>query len=275
MPLKVGFPRPQTLSILDRRHWAQCIVLRGRKKKRLLLFEKWLENLYSKDQNPAAAAAAKPLQSCLTLCDPIKGSSPGSHAPGILQNPNLRQNAWAAEPRVWSRPSAQPSLPDKAYGCFLDSGFSRPQAVPAYHAVDPHSPCASRAARLSASRHAKACGGVLFSLRWPQPECHSLQKAQPGCFSVINHSTEPVWHSLTCCFLCLLIVIIVLKPESSSHNIHGVLKAKIQKQFAIPFSEHVLSELSTMTRPFWVALHSMAHCLIEFRAGCGPCDQFG
>ena len=31
------------------------------------------------------AAAAKSLQSCLTLCDPIDGSSPGSPVPGILQ----------------------------------------------------------------------------------------------------------------------------------------------------------------------------------------------
>ena len=32
-----------------------------------------------------AAAAAKSLQSCLTLCDPIDGSPPGSAVPGILQ----------------------------------------------------------------------------------------------------------------------------------------------------------------------------------------------
>ena len=33
----------------------------------------------------AAAAAAKSLQSCLTLCDPIDGSPPGSSIPGNLQ----------------------------------------------------------------------------------------------------------------------------------------------------------------------------------------------
>ena len=33
----------------------------------------------------AAAAAAKSVQSCLTLCDPIDGSPPGSPVPGILQ----------------------------------------------------------------------------------------------------------------------------------------------------------------------------------------------
>jgi len=32
-----------------------------------------------------AAAAAKSLQLCPTLCDPIDGSPPGSPVPGILQ----------------------------------------------------------------------------------------------------------------------------------------------------------------------------------------------
>ena len=35
--------------------------------------------------NAAAAAAAKLLQPCPTLCDPIDGSPPGSPVPGILQ----------------------------------------------------------------------------------------------------------------------------------------------------------------------------------------------
>ena len=41
----------------------------------------------------AAAAAAKSLQSCLTLCDPIDGSPPGSLVPGILQARTLE---WVA-----------------------------------------------------------------------------------------------------------------------------------------------------------------------------------
>ena len=41
----------------------------------------------------AAAAAAKSLQSCLTLCDPIDGSPPGSPIPGILQARTLE---WVA-----------------------------------------------------------------------------------------------------------------------------------------------------------------------------------
>ena len=41
----------------------------------------------------SAAAAAKSLQSCLTLCDPIDGSPPGSPVPGILQARTLE---WVA-----------------------------------------------------------------------------------------------------------------------------------------------------------------------------------
>ena len=40
-----------------------------------------------------AAAATKSLQSCLTLCDPIDGSPPGSPVPGILQAKTLE---WVA-----------------------------------------------------------------------------------------------------------------------------------------------------------------------------------
>ena len=41
----------------------------------------------------AAGAATKSLQSCLTLCDPINGSPPGSAVPGILQARTLE---WVA-----------------------------------------------------------------------------------------------------------------------------------------------------------------------------------
>ena len=34
---------------------------------------------------PTATAAAKSLQLCLTLCDPVDGSPPGSTVPGILK----------------------------------------------------------------------------------------------------------------------------------------------------------------------------------------------
>jgi len=56
----------------------------GKEKKR-----KMISDLPSKSCSDytaaAAAAAAKSLQSCPTLCDPIDGSSTGSSVPGILQ----------------------------------------------------------------------------------------------------------------------------------------------------------------------------------------------
>ena len=48
------------------------------------------------------------------------------------------------------------------------------------------------------------------------------------------------------------------------HTVHGVLKARILKWFAIPFSRGPrFAELSTMTHPSWVALHGMAHGFTE------------
>ena len=48
------------------------------------------------------------------------------------------------------------------------------------------------------------------------------------------------------------------------HTVCGVLKARILKSFAIPFSSGPhLSELSTMTNLSWVALHGMAHSFIK------------
>ena len=54
----------------------------------------------------AAAAAAKSLQSCPTLCNPVDGSPPGSPIPGILQTTALEwvaisfSNAWKWKVKV-------------------------------------------------------------------------------------------------------------------------------------------------------------------------------
>ena len=58
------------------------------------------KNEYHSTLTAAAATAAKSLQSCPTLCDPIDVSPPGSPAPGILQARTLEwvavsfSNAW-------------------------------------------------------------------------------------------------------------------------------------------------------------------------------------
>ena len=54
--------------------------------------ENWVRSL-GREAPLEAAAAAKSLQSCPTLCDPIDGSTPGSTVPGILQ---ARTPEWVA-----------------------------------------------------------------------------------------------------------------------------------------------------------------------------------
>ena len=49
--------------------------------------------IISRSNYVAASAAAKSLQSCPTLCDPINGSPPGSAVPEILQ---ARTMEWVA-----------------------------------------------------------------------------------------------------------------------------------------------------------------------------------
>ena len=65
--------------------WAGLILM--------LLALKMEEGSTSQGCVSAAAAAAKSLQSCPTLCDPIGGSPPGSPIPGILQARTLE---WVA-----------------------------------------------------------------------------------------------------------------------------------------------------------------------------------
>ena len=85
------------------------------------------------DFTRAAAAAAKSLQSCLTLRDHIDGSPPGSPVPGILQARTLEwvaisfSNVWKWKVKVKS-PSCVRLLATlwiAAYQAPLSMGFSR------------------------------------------------------------------------------------------------------------------------------------------------------
>ena len=81
----------------------------------------------------AAAAAAKSLQSCLTLCDPIDGSPPGSPVPGILQARVLEwvaisfSNAWkwTVKVKLLSRVRLLATPWTAAYQAPPSMGFSR------------------------------------------------------------------------------------------------------------------------------------------------------
>ena len=57
-------------------------------------------------------AAAKSLQSCPTLCDPIDGSPPGSPVPGILQARTLEWVAFPSPVRESEAAQSCPTLSD-------------------------------------------------------------------------------------------------------------------------------------------------------------------
>ena len=88
--------------------------------------------IYSEKQLNAAAAA-KSLQSCPTLCDPIDSSQPGSPVPGILQARALEwvaisfSNAWKWNVKVKSLSRVQllATRWTAAHQALPSMGFSR------------------------------------------------------------------------------------------------------------------------------------------------------
>ena len=78
------------------------------------------------------AAAAKSLQSCPTLCDPIDGSPPGSPVPGILQARTLEWAAisfsnawkWKVKVKLFSRVRFLATPWTAAHQAPLSTGFS-------------------------------------------------------------------------------------------------------------------------------------------------------
>ena len=88
---------------------------------------------YETNRQLLAAAAAKSLQSCPTLCDPIDGSPPDSPVPGILQARTLEwvavsfSNAWKWKVKVklLSRVWLLATPWTAAYQAPLSMGFSR------------------------------------------------------------------------------------------------------------------------------------------------------
>ena len=102
-----------------------------------------------------ATAAAKSLQSCLTLCDPIDGSPPGSPVRGILQARILERvaisfsNAWKWKVKVKSLSldqKLQSAQSDQnqivltpSYPPFVLEGHPEPRHIPAWEPT-PHSP---------------------------------------------------------------------------------------------------------------------------------------
>ena len=100
----------------------------------------------------AAAAAAKSLQSCPTLCNPIDGSPPGSPVPGILQARTLEwiaisfSNAWKWKVKVKSLSRVRlPATPwTAAHQAPQSMGFSRQKYWSGLPLPSPVYPCSPR-----------------------------------------------------------------------------------------------------------------------------------
>ena len=93
-----------------------------------------------------AAVAAKSLQSCLTVCDPIDGSLPGSPVPGILQARTLEwvaisfSSAWKWKVKVKSLSHIRLLVTPwtAAYQAPLSMGFSRQEYWSGVPLPSPH-----------------------------------------------------------------------------------------------------------------------------------------
>jgi len=107
-------------------HWCMFFIKLSSVFGFILSFLFWLLKLY-------VATAAKSLQSCPTLCDPIDSSSPGSPVPGILQARTLERvaisfsNAWKWKVKVKALSRVQPSATPwtAAFQAPPSMGFSR------------------------------------------------------------------------------------------------------------------------------------------------------
>ena len=141
-----------------------------------------IENNMTKRAAPVegwAAAAAKLLQSCPILCDPIDGSPPGSTVPGILQARTLERvaisfsNAWKWKVKVKSLSHVQPSAIPwcAAFQAPPSMGFSRQEywsgvSLPSPR-KDEKDPCFTH---------------ILLSEGPLRPSPHSIYMLHPMCY---------------------------------------------------------------------------------------------
>ena len=120
-----------TVSALIHWWWYSIIVLWD-----VTITANWVKRLWCLSYNcmwTYAAAAAKLLQSCLTLCDPIDSSPPVSPIPGILQARTLEwvaislSSAWKWKVKAKSLSHVRPSVTPwtAAFQAPPSMGFSR------------------------------------------------------------------------------------------------------------------------------------------------------
>ena len=150
------------------------------------------------------AAAAKSLQLCLTLCDPIDGSPPGSPVPGILQARTLEWVAisfsntskWKVKVKWLSRVGLLATPWTAAYQTPLSMGFSRQEywsGVPLPSPIKRHEGTLNADDWLSGrsqSKNATYC--TAFFKFWGEPKTALKNKA----FTFKLWCGEDSWESL-------------------------------------------------------------------------------
>ena len=120
--------------------------------KKKYIYTYMLSRLHTYTIIPAAAAAAKSLQLCPTLCDPIDGSPPGSTVPGILQARTLEWVAisfssawkWKVKVKSLSRVRLFETPWTAAYQAPPSMGFSRQQYWSGVPSPSPIIPAAAK-----------------------------------------------------------------------------------------------------------------------------------
>ena len=139
----------------------------------------------------AAAAAAKSLQLCPTLCDPIDGNLPGSPVPGILQARTLEwvaisfSNAWKWKVKVklLSRVRLLATPWTAAHQAPPSMGFSRQEDWSGCHRL--LLLCMSRAPRMAVWRHQR---DRHMLAEWQQPLYPSPGHRAYQVFDFLQHT---------------------------------------------------------------------------------------
>ena len=145
----------------------------------------WRQRWIKCFSHPATAMAAKSLQSCPTLCNPIDGSLPGSSIPRILQARTLEwvaisfSNAWKWKVKVKSLSPLWLFVTPwtSAYQAFPSMGFSRQEYWSGLPLPSPFS-------------HPKALH-VQDTGRPPDPSCHHLSPGILQKFLTWSFHSEP------------------------------------------------------------------------------------
>ena len=131
------------------------------------------ETSQPRDWTCVSSAAAKSLQSCLTLCDPIDGSPPGSLIPGIFQ---ARIQEWP---------------PEFAGGFFTTSAAWRNPQSQAYCF-----PCAEAAGKAVIGGYAVAAWSFVYTVLWTRSVLSYLSLSECIC------THQNVWVCV-CVYVCV------------------------------------------------------------------------